>query len=94
MSAAPAIDPITFEVVRNKLAAITDLVTTLRADHEVTAVGVGAAGYVDSSRSVVMFAPNLAIEDLDLRADLEARIGLPVVVTSGTWLPGTTAVAS
>jgi glucokinase len=61
-------------------AAITDLVTTLRADHEVAAVGVGVAGYVDSSRSVVMFAPNLAIEDLDLRADLEARIGLPVVV--------------
>ncbi|MCB0905934.1 MAG: ROK family glucokinase [Nocardioidaceae bacterium] len=61
-------------------AAITDLVTTLRTDHEVAAVGVGAAGYVDSSRSVVMFAPNLAIEDLNLRADLEARIGLPVVV--------------
>jgi len=61
-------------------AAITDLVSTLRAEHDVTAVGVGAAGYVDSARSVVMFAPNLAIEDLDLRAELEGRLGLPVVV--------------
>ena len=61
-------------------AAITDLVSTLRTEHDVTAVGVGAAGYVDSARSVVMFAPNLAIEDLDLRAELEGRIGLPVVV--------------
>lgn len=61
-------------------SAITDLVAALRRDHEVEAVGIGAAGYVDSTRAVVMFAPNLAWRDLDLRADLESRIGLPVVV--------------
>ena len=33
-----------------------------------------------SRASVVMFAPNLAWRDLDLRAELEARVGLPVVV--------------
>ena len=60
--------------------AITDLVGVLSRDHEIEAVGVGAAGYVDSARAVVMFAPNLAWRDLDLRADLEQRIGLPVVV--------------
>jgi glucokinase len=61
-------------------SAITDLVAALRRDHDIEAVGVGAAGYVDSTRAVVMFAPNLAWRDLDLRADLESRIGLPVVV--------------
>jgi glucokinase len=60
--------------------AIATLVARLRAEHDVAAVGVGAAGYVDRSRSVVLFAPNLAWREVALRADLEARIGLPVVV--------------
>ncbi len=60
--------------------AITRLVVELTGRHAVEAVGVGAAGYIDKSRSLVMFAPNLAWRDLDLRAELEARVGLPVVV--------------
>lgn len=60
--------------------AITTLVTRLRARHDIAAVGVGAAGYVDKSRSVVMFAPNIAWRDVDLKAELEERIHLPVVV--------------
>jgi glucokinase len=46
----------------------------------VEAVGIGAAGYIDQTRSVVMFAPNLAWRDLDLRAELEERVALPFVV--------------
>ncbi len=60
--------------------AITSLVTQLRSRHEITAVGVGAAGYVDKARAVVMFAPNIAWRDVDLKAELEERIDLPVVV--------------
>ena len=60
--------------------SIEDLVGELRADFQVDTVGVGAAGFVDSRRSTVMFAPNLAWRDEPLRADLEKRIGLPVVV--------------
>ena len=60
--------------------AIATLVARLRAEHEVAAVGVGAAGYVDRTRSVVLFAPNLAWREVALRAGLETRIGLPVVV--------------
>ncbi|HQR27164.1 MAG TPA: ROK family glucokinase [Nocardioides sp.] len=60
--------------------AIADLVTQLRARHRVTAVGVGAAGFVDKTRSVVLFAPNLAWRDMPLRADLVDRLGLPVVI--------------
>jgi glucokinase len=59
---------------------IGDLVAELRADHAVEAVGVGAAGFVDSARSTVMFAPNLAWRDEPLRADLEKLINLPVVI--------------
>jgi glucokinase len=60
--------------------AIEDVVAELRGSHDVTAVGVGAAGFVDSARSTVLFAPNLAWRDEPLRADLEARIDLPVVI--------------
>ena len=60
--------------------AIARLVTELAGRHQVEAVGIGAAGYIDKSRSMVMFAPNLAWRDLDLRAELEERVHLPVVV--------------
>jgi len=60
--------------------SVADLVAELRSAHDITAVGVGAAGFVDSTRSLVMFAPNLAWRDEPLRADLEKRIGLPVVI--------------
>jgi len=60
--------------------AIVDLVTSLRAEHQIEAVGVGAAGYVDRSRSTVLFAPNLAWREVNLRAELEPRLDLPVVI--------------
>jgi glucokinase len=60
--------------------AITSLVRELRSRHEIGAVGIGAAGYVDKARAVVMFAPNIAWRDVDLKAELEERVDLPVVV--------------
>jgi glucokinase len=55
----------------------------------VKAIGVAAAGYVDASRSVVLFAPNLAWRDEPLRDDLERRTGMPVLVendaNAATW---------
>jgi len=61
-------------------AAIEKLVTELRTRHPIEAVGVGAAGYIDKARAVVLFAPNLAWRDLDLKADLEGALDLPVVI--------------
>ena len=61
-------------------SAIEKLVSELASRHPIEAVGIGAAGYIDKARSVVLFAPNLAWRDLDLKADLEKRLGLPVVV--------------
>ena len=59
---------------------IADLVTELRVDHEVVAIGIGAAGFVDADRSVVLFAPNLAWRNEPLRSVVGTLVGLPVVV--------------
>ncbi|HRI99064.1 MAG TPA: ROK family protein, partial [Nocardioides sp.] len=60
--------------------AIEQLVTELASRHRIAAIGVGAAGYIDKARSTVMFAPNIAWRNVALKADLEARVNLPVVV--------------
>jgi glucokinase len=70
----PATDPEEIE------DAAADAVAELVAAHAVEAVGVAAAGFVDASRSTIVFAPNLAWREQPMRADLEARTGLPVVV--------------
>ncbi|MDP9276840.1 MAG: ROK family glucokinase [Actinomycetota bacterium] len=59
---------------------IADLIRELAASHNVEAVGVGAAGFVDAQRSTVLFAPNLAWRDEPLRSAIEGRCGLPVVI--------------
>jgi glucokinase len=60
--------------------AIESLVGDLRASHDVEAVGVAAAGFVDADRATVLFAPNLAWRDEPLRDELQDRVGLPVVI--------------
>lgn len=71
---SPATDPEAIEV------AIASVVSELRSRHEFTCVGVGAAGYVDKGRSTVMFAPNIAWREVDLRARIEKRTGVSVVI--------------
>ena len=60
--------------------AIADAVSELRAGHDIEAVGIGAAGWIDETRSRVLFAPNLAWREEPLRDIVEARIELPVIV--------------
>jgi len=60
--------------------AIADAVADLAERHDVEAVGVGAAGFVDAARSTVLIAPNLAWRDEPLRTELEKRTKLPVVI--------------
>jgi glucokinase len=61
--------------------AIVSVIETLRADRDVSAVGVAIAGFVDATRSRVYFAANLrGWRDEPLRTVVEARVGLPVVV--------------
>jgi glucokinase len=59
---------------------IATCVAELRKDHDVEAVGVGAAGFIDADRARVFVAPNLSWRDEPLRDAVAARIGLPVVV--------------
>ncbi|MGB9377807.1 MAG: ROK family glucokinase [Mycobacteriales bacterium] len=59
---------------------IAAVVSELRTVHDVTAVGIGAAGWIDLERSTVLFAPNLAWRDEPIRARLEDLTGLPILV--------------
>ncbi len=61
-------------------AEVADMVAELAALHQVAAVGVAAAGFIDLTRSTVVFAPNLAWRDEPLRENLQRDTGLPVVV--------------
>jgi glucokinase len=59
---------------------IADVVWELRKNHDVKAVGIGAAGFIDTERSVVLFAPNLAWRNEPLRDEVAKRVSLPVVI--------------
>jgi len=60
--------------------SIAEAIRKLAAAYPVEAVGVGAAGLVDETRSIVRFAPNLGWREQPLRSVLEAATDLPVVV--------------
>ena len=64
------------QVVEDTIVAVVE---ELRATYDVTAVGVGAAGFVDL-RGNVLFAPHLSWRGEPLREILESRLGLSVVV--------------
>lgn len=72
--ATPARDPGAIE------QTVADCVNELTAGHDVAAIGVAAAGFVSTDRSTVLFAPNLAWRDRDLRRGVQALTGLDVVV--------------
>lgn len=61
------------------LAAMIDLARALQSD-DVLAVGVGAAGMVDSSDGILRFAPNLAWRDLPIAARMREALDLPCQV--------------
>jgi glucokinase len=47
---------------------------------EATAIGIGAAAWIDASGSTVLFAPNLAWRDEPLRDYVTKAVGLPTVL--------------
>ena len=79
----PAADP------EHTAAVIAAVITELSGRHQVAAVGLGAAGFVNESRTAVMFAPNLAWRDEPLRKRVEDLVGLPVIMendaNAGVW---------
>ena len=61
-------------------AGIAAAVLELKAGYDVAAVGVAAPGFVDAQRTTLRFTPNLPMADRPLKALLEPRVGMPVVV--------------
>ncbi len=70
----PATDP---EAIAN---AVVELVTELSTGVEVEAVGVAAAGFVDSERSTILYSPNLSWRNEPFKAELASRLGIPVFI--------------
>ncbi|HET7067614.1 MAG TPA: ROK family glucokinase [Nocardioides sp.] len=66
--------------VRKVEDTIVDLVTGFARQYDIAAVGIGAAGFVDATRTVVMFSPHLDWRREPLRARIAERVRLPVVV--------------
>jgi glucokinase len=62
------------------LDRIVEVVTELAAAHDVDMVGIGAAGWINAERSVVLYAPNLAWRNEPLRDEVAKRTKLDVVV--------------
>jgi glucokinase len=60
--------------------AVVAMADALRSRHDVTGIGVAAAGFVDRDRATVIHAPNIAWRNEPLRGVLEARLGAPVSI--------------
>ena len=60
--------------------SIVSVVQDLRRSHDIAAVGIGAAGFVDATRRVVMFSPHLNWRREPLQSAVAERVRLPVVV--------------
>jgi glucokinase len=72
--ATPADDP------KKTQHMIAEVIMELAGAHQVDAVGIGAAGWIDAGRSIVQFAPNLAWRNEPLRDEIARQVNLPVVV--------------
>ena len=61
-------------------AAVIDMARHFSLGHDVAAVGVAAAGFIDRDRATVIHAPNIAWRNEPLKAILEAGIDAPVTI--------------
>ncbi|MBP2414999.1 glucokinase [Arthrobacter stackebrandtii] len=61
---------------------IVELVGELAARHDIEAVGIGAAGWMDLAGARVVFSPHLAWRDEPLQATMESLLGRPVLITN------------
>lgn len=70
----PAADP------QALLESVIEMVKKLAAGHDIAAVGVAAAGFIDAGQAEVIYAPNLSWRNEPLKAKLEASLNYPVVI--------------
>lgn len=62
------------------VSTILSTAKELAAEHTVSSIGVGAAGFVDSARRSIIFAPNIMWRDEPLADKLEEATGLPTLI--------------
>jgi glucokinase len=60
--------------------AVVGMADALRTRHDVAAIGVAAAGFIDHDRSTVIHAPNIAWRNEPLRDVLQRRLNAPVSI--------------
>lgn len=60
--------------------AIVAIVADLRSRHEVSGIGLGAAGFVSADRRSIPFSPHLQWSDAPVADLLQEATGIPVVV--------------
>lgn len=61
-------------------SAIVAAIDRLKGDHDVTAVGIGAAGWIAQDRDTVLFSPHLAWRNERLQSALQRDIDVPVFI--------------
>ncbi len=66
--------------VGSVVAGIRRVVSTVADGAPVSGVGVAVAGFVDSTRSRVLVAPNLGLSDVPLQQLLQDEVGVPVTL--------------
>ena len=79
----PSTDPVAL------VDTVAGLASELALAHDVKAIGIGAPGFIDETRSIVRFAPNLAWREEPLGEAVRKRTNLAVVVendaNSAAW---------
>jgi glucokinase len=59
---------------------VVELIQELSAGQQVIAAGVAAAGFIDAAQSTVYYAPNINWRNEPLKAKLEKRVDVPIVI--------------
>jgi glucokinase len=60
--------------------AVVEMIEKLAQGEDVVAAGIAAAGFIDSAQSTVYYAPNINWRNEPLRATLEARLDMPILI--------------
>lgn len=57
---------------------VVQICQSLMTDHQVSAVGISSAGFINRERTQIMFSPNLDLTGSHIVAELKAELQLPV----------------
>ncbi len=68
------------DVVENTIIEVVDELFEAVGREQISAVGIGAAGFVAADRATVVFAPHLSWRHEPLRQNLQRRVRVPITV--------------